>query len=102
MKLIDVVETPATSDKKYVATFCQCKGPTKCDPKDRKKITFGSKGSTTRISGATDIQQENYLKRHSVNENWDAINPGSLSRYILWSAKTLSGGIANFRKKFHC
>jgi hypothetical protein len=102
MKLIDVVETPNTSDKKYVATFCKCNGPTKCAPNERKKIAFGSKGSTTRISGATDIQQKNYIKRHSVNENWDAINPGSLSRYILWSAKTLSGGIANFKKKFHC
>lgn len=103
MKLIDVIPTPADSDKKYTASFCQCpNGKTKCLPKDRKKIAFGSKGSTTRISGATDEQQKNYLARHQVNENWDAINPGSLSRYVLWSAKTLSGGIANFRKKFHC
>ena len=102
MKLIDVKETPVGSEKKLIATFCECKGATKCLPKDRKTIAFGSKGSLTRISGATDLQQENYLKRHRVNENWNAINAGSLSRWILWSAKTLSGGIANFRKRFKC
>ena len=102
MKLIDVEATPASSAKKYVATFCECKGSTKCLPKDRKKIAFGSKGSTTFISGATELEKENYLKRHSVNEDWTKINPGSLSRYILWSKKTLAGGIAEFRKRFRC
>jgi hypothetical protein len=102
MKLIDVVPTSEKSPKKYIAVLCQCKGPTKCLPQDRKKIEFGSKNSTTFISGATEDQQKNYLARHRVNENWDAINPGSLSRYILWSSKTLAGGITNFRKRFHC
>ena len=102
MKLINVIPTNSGSDKKYTAVLCQCKGPTKCLPKDRKKINFGSKGSLTYISGATQEQQKNYLARHSVNENWNAINAGSLSRYILWSAKTLQQGILNFKNKFHC
>jgi len=102
MKLIDVKPTPANSEKKYIATFCKCVGPTKCAPEDRKKIAFGSKGSTTFTDGATDIQQQNYLKRHSVREDWTKINAGSLSRYILWSKKTLSAGIAEFKKRFHC
>jgi len=102
MKLINVEPTPSGSEKKYIATFCECKGATKCLPKDRKKIAFGSKGSNTFTDSATELQKENYLKRHKVNENWNAINAGSLSRWILWSAKTLSGGIANFRKRFNC
>ena len=102
MKLIDVQPTPADSSKKYIATFCQCTGPSKCLPKDRKKIAFGSKGSNTFADNATELQKQNYLKRHTVNEDWTKINPGSLSRYILWSAKSLQQGIANFRKRFNC
>jgi hypothetical protein len=102
MKLINVEPTPASSSKKYIATFCECKGVTKCAPKDRKKIAFGSKGSVTFISGATELEKENYLKRHKVRENWSVVNAGSLSRWILWSKKTLAGGIAEFRKRFNC
>jgi hypothetical protein len=102
MKLIDVKPTPANDTKKFVAEFCECKGSTKCDPKDRPKIKFGSKGSTTFIDGADKKTQENYIKRHSVNENWNKINAGSLSRYILWSAKTLEQGIKNFKARFKC
>ena len=102
MRLLNVEPTPVGSQKKYIATFCKCSGATKCLPKDRPKIAFGSKGSNTYIDSATDLQKENYLKRHRVNEDWTKINAGSLSRYILWSAKTLSQGIANFRKRFNC
>lgn len=102
MRLINVEPTPANSPKKYIATFCECKGASKCLPKDRKKIAFGAKGSNTYSDGADDKTKENYIKRHSVNENWNAINPGSLSRYILWSKKTLAGGITDFRKRFNC
>jgi hypothetical protein len=102
MKLIDVTPTPSNSDKKYIATFCSCKGATKCDPKDRKKIAFGAKGSTTFINGATELQKANYLKRHAVNEDWNSATAGALSRWILWSARTLSEGIANFKKAVKC
>ena len=102
MRLINVESTPTSSSKKYTATFCECKGATKCLPKDRKKIAFGSKGSITYTDGATDKTKENYIKRHKVNEDWTKINPGSLSRYILWSKKTLAEGIAEFRKRFNC
>ena len=103
MKLLNVERTPATSEKKLVATFCECKGATKCLPKDRKKIAFGSKTSHTYSDGNVDEKtKENYIKRHRVNEDWTKINAGSLSRYILWSKKTLAGGIAEFRKRFNC
>jgi len=102
MKLISVSPTPAGSEKKLDAEFCLCKGPTKCDPKDRKHILFGSKGSTTFISGATEQQRDNYLARHKVNEDWTKPNAGSLSRYILWSARTIKQGIINFKKNVGC
>ena len=102
MKLINVVETPLESPKKFVATFCKCKGPSKCLPKDRERIAFGSKGSLTYSNGATEKQKENYIARHSVNENWNKINAGSLSRYILWSKKSVALGIQEFKKHFSC
>ena len=102
MKLLDVKPTPANDTKKYIATFCKCQGDTKCDPKDRPKIKYASKRSTTYIDSADSKTKENYIKRHSVNENWNKINAGSLSRYILWSAKSLSQGIKNFKSRFKC
>jgi len=102
MKLIDVIPTPANSDKKYIAILCKCKGVSKCDPKSREKIAFGSKGSNTFIDSATELEKTNYIKRHSVRENWNAVNAGSLSRYILWSKKTLAEGIQEFKKRFKC
>jgi hypothetical protein len=101
MKLISVVETPADSKKKLIATFCQCpNGKTKCKPAERKTVSFGSKGSTTLISGATEQQKNAYIARHSVREDFNKIGAASLSFYILWSAKTLKQGIANFKAKF--
>jgi hypothetical protein len=102
MKLISIVETPADSKKKLVATFCQCpNGKTKCKPSERKTIQFGSKGSTTYASGASESQKDAYIARHSAgNEDWTKINAGSLSRYILWGSKSLKQGIKNFKEKF--
>ena len=88
MKLLSIKPTPPTDPKKYIATF------------DSKTIKFGSKGSKTYAEGASKEKQEAYLARHRVNENWNAINPGSLSRYVLWSAPSITGGIKNFKKKF--
>jgi len=102
VKLIDVQPTPANSDKKYIATICQCQGVSKCDPTSRKKIAFGSKGSNTFIDSATELERTNYIKRHSVRENFAVVGPASLSRYILWSHRTLKEGIAEFKRRFHC
>ena len=53
---------------------------------DGKKKTshFGSKNTTTFIEGASKNKRENYIKRHKVRDDWDKINAGSLSRFILW------------------
>lgn len=102
MRLVEVHQTPAGSPKKYVATFCQCKGATKCEPKDRKKIQFGQKGSNTYLEGATEEKKNAYIARHKVNESFTTVSAGALSRWILWSSRTLAGGIANFRKHVGC
>jgi len=42
-----------------------------------------------------------YIARHRVNENWsDPMTAGSLSRFVLWEAPTVSGGISAYRKRF--
>lgn len=102
MKLIKIIETDNDSKKKYKAIFCECKGKSVCKPDQRKVIQFGSKESQTFTEGASQQKKDSYIARHSKgNENWDAINAGSLSRYILWSSKSLKQGIANFKAKFN-
>ena len=50
----------------------------------KRSIHFGSNVSKTFVEGASIQKRNNYLKRHSVNEDWNYINPGSLSAGILW------------------
>ena len=77
--------------KKYMAVF---KNPT-------KTIHFGSDVSQTYTEGATKTKRENYIKRHKVNENWDKLNAGSLSRFVLWGDSTkVSTNLKSFLKKF--
>ena len=61
---------------------------------------FGSKGANTFIDNATEDTRDNYLKRHSVNENWDVVNPGSLSAYLLWNTKDINKNITIYQKRF--
>jgi hypothetical protein len=102
MKLLTVTKTPANSEKKLDAEFCMCQGKTKCKPGERKHILFGSKTSKTYAEGATEQTKNAYLARHRVNEDWTKPNAGSLSRYILWSAKSIQEGIKNFKKNIGC
>jgi hypothetical protein len=89
-------------NKKLVATFCMCKGETKCDDKDRKKVHFGSKGSSTFIDHQDDKKKAAYLKRHKVNENWNnPMTAGALSRFILWNKESLTASISDFKKRFN-
>ena len=44
----------------------------------------------------------NYLKRHSVNENWNEINPGSLSAGILWGdSNDIQENLKDHMKEFN-
>ena len=69
---------------------------------DGLRIDFGSKGGSTYFDHGDNIKRINYIKRHKVNENWDKINAGSLSRYILWGDSTdLNKNIQDFKRRFN-
>ena len=77
--------------KKYVITF---ENPTVV-------IHFGAKGSSTYLDHRDEVKRENYLRRHAVNENWDEVNAGSLSAYLLWGPSTdLETNLELFLKRF--
>lgn len=72
--------------------------------KDGKKRTyhFGSDVSTTYSEGASKNKRDNYIARHRVNEKWDEINNGSLSRYILWGKhQSIQKNLKSFLKRFN-
>ena len=101
MKLLSVKPSDR-ADKKYTATFCMCQGPTKCCDKERKKVHFGAKNSSTYLDHNDDSKKSAYIARHRVNENFNKpMTPGSLSRFILWNKTTLSASIADFKKRFN-
>ena len=101
MKLLSIKPSERPT-KKYMATFCLCDGETKCCDKERKRVHFGQKGSSTYIDHKDDKKKDAYIARHKVNENFNnPLSSGSLSRYILWNRTTLSASIADFKKRFN-
>jgi hypothetical protein len=80
-----------------------CKGETKCCDTDRKKVNFGSRGSSTYLDHKDEAKRKAYLARHRVNENFnDPLTPGALSSHLLWGATTsLRENIALFKKRFN-
>lgn len=69
---------------------------------DNTTIHFGSKGASTFIDNGNKKKRENYIKRHQVNEDWTKINPGSLSRFILWGdSSNIDKNFYDFKKKFN-
>ena len=77
MRFLSLQQSPR-KDKKYVIRFEE---PTMA-------IHFGAKGSSTYLDHHDKLKRENYLKRHSVNEDWSKVNAGSLSAYLLWGDST--------------
>jgi len=45
-------------------------------------------------------RQQSYLARHSKEDFENFTKPASLSRWILWSKPTLSGGYKAYRQRF--
>ena len=63
---------------------------------------FGSKNSSTFLDHYDKTKRSNYLKCHKVNENWDQVNAGSLSAYILWGSSTdMYTNLLNYLDKFN-
>ena len=65
-------------------------------------IHFGSKNSSTFLDHHDKVKRSNYLKRHKVNEDWNQVNAGSLSAYILWGDSTdMYANLINYLDKFN-
>ena len=68
----------------------------------KRTIHFGSDVGTTYIDVGDKVKRENYIKRHQVNEDWDAVNAGSLSRYILWGdSKNINKNLLSYLERFN-
>ena len=68
---------------------------------DGSSIHFGSKNGSTYIDHGDKKKRENYIKRHQVNEDWNTVNAGSLSRFILWGdSNDIGKNILDYKKKF--
>jgi hypothetical protein len=64
-------------------------------------IHFGSKNSSTFLDHYDKVKRSNYLKRHKVNEDWNQVNAGSLSAYILWGdTSDMYANLINYLDKF--
>tara|TARA_R110002124_G_C8927256_1_gene511716 strand:+ start:1011 stop:1295 length:285 start_codon:yes stop_codon:yes gene_type:complete len=66
-----------------------------------KTTRFGQAGASDRTRGATDEQQKAYIARHRKDNLSDKFSAGSLSMFVLWSSKSLSQGIKNFKRRFN-
>ena len=86
------IEKSTRKDKRFVATYA-----------DGTKVHFGSKGASTFIDGKrSEIERQNYLKRHDVREDFNnAKTAGALSAGLLWGkSKSLEKNHQDFMKKF--
>ena len=79
-------------NKKLVITFSE----------PNLTIHFGSKNSSTFLDHHDKHKRSNYSKRHKVNEDWNQINAGSLSAYILWGDSTdMYSNLIKYLDKFN-
>jgi len=112
VKLIKIISTPPTSDKKYIAEFELLKDDGK---KKIKKVGFGAKGYRDFTlmnkkgnkhyvkSNADRLRIKNaYLARHKKDlDTKDFTRAGFLSYYLLWNKSTIGSAIIDYKKKFN-
>lgn len=65
-----------------------------------KTFHFGSPYHENYILHKDPERKKRYIARHS-KEDWTKINPGSLSRYLLWEKPYLEDAIEAFEKRFN-
>jgi len=80
-----------------------CAGETKCCDKDRKKVHFGAKSSSTYLDHHSKEKRDAYIARHSVREDFNKpMTAGSLAKNLLWGPTTsLRENIKLFKKRFN-
>ena len=65
-------------------------------------IHFGSKNSKTYLDHADKNKRLAYIARHAPNENWQEVNAGSLSKFLLWGDSTdLQTNLNSYFKRFN-
>ena len=85
------VKNSSRKDKKYMLVI-----------PDGKKIHFGAKGMSDYTIHKDDKRKQLYINRHNNGrEDWTKINPGALSRYILWNKPSIQESIKDFEKRFN-
>ena len=86
--------TPSTNMKKKYDVIQQS---------TMKKITsFGARGYSDYTIHNDDVRKANYIKRHSVTEDWTDVNKsGTWARFCLWNKLTLHDSIKDMERKFH-
>ena len=81
-----------SKNKKYKAVITN--GTTK------KTIHFGAKGYSDYTIHGDETRKQNYISRHKTNEDWNNINAGFLSRFILWNKRTVQESISDLNAKY--
>lgn len=72
------------------------------DKKRVKTIAFGAVNYEDYTDHKNDERRDRYLQRHRSAEDWsDPTTAGAASRYVLWSAKTVSGGFQNYLTRYN-
>jgi len=68
----------------------------------KQTIQFGAKNGSTYIDHEDKNKRKNYIKRHkALGENWNKMNAGSLSRFILWGdSPNIEKNISAYKKRF--
>ena len=93
---VKIDELRDSSTKRMIARFYTENG------RLTRTIKFGFRGGSTYPDHKDETTMRNYLKRHRVNEDWSTpYSAGSLSRWVLWSAKSLSGGKKNYARRYN-
>jgi len=102
MRLVSVKRS-TRDGKKWMATFCDCKGGTKCAPTDRRVVHFGATGYQDYTTSHDKERRRLYRIRHAKEKNQKPDTPGALAYHLLWGESTsLQTNIAAFRKKIGC
>lgn len=105
MKLLRITKS-SNQSKKWDAIFM-------VDGKE-KKVSFGASGyrDYTLINDKNskfylpkildrNVVKASYIRRHEKKENWNnPMSAGALSRWLLWSKKTLASSIKDYKKRF--
>jgi hypothetical protein len=92
VKFVQLVK--GTGGKKFKAVFFDAM---------RKKISsaqFGDVNYLDYTQHGDMNRQQSYLARHSKEDFENFMKPASLSRWVLWSKPTLSGGYKAYRQRF--